>query len=249
MRRLTFGLMALAVVASGCGGSGTSDTPAPATPVATALQVSPTRLELGEHLTRQLTATVLDQTGAKMDVPVLWQSSDQAVASVSDSGAVTAISEGSAIIWARASYQLETVPVTVVPGLVVDIFQSDSIAVDSTATDSTAIQPSNCFYTLTAVASGGAPGDSATWIQSQIEFLDTSGTEMIDTLSVENMLDRFGSQVIRSGDTLTTRPLLATTPVPGTRIVNRVRYAVGNELHSKGITINCSANAGSGPPG
>jgi Bacterial Ig-like domain (group 2) len=242
MRHRTSGLLIPLVLASGCGGA---KAPPPPSPVATTLQVTPARLIVAEHQARRLSSTVLDQSWTRMDVPILWQSTDDAVVTVSDSGTVTAIAPGTALIYARAQQQLAAVPVTVVEPLVVHISQSDTMAIE--ATDTTALDPANCYYRLSAVASGGAPGDSATWAESQIEFLDADLNQTVDTLGQAAMLDRFGTLVIRSGETWRTRPLLA-TPVQGTRIVNRIRYKVGDELHSEGITINCRRPADRRPP-
>ncbi|MYJ69437.1 MAG: hypothetical protein F4087_13155 [Gemmatimonadetes bacterium] len=69
-------------------------------PVAARLTVSPSSVELaalGE--TQQLTASVLDEDGqAIADAPVTWASNDNSVATVSPSGLVTAIGNGSAAI-------------------------------------------------------------------------------------------------------------------------------------------------------
>jgi hypothetical protein len=68
-------------------------------------------------------------------------------------------------------------------------------------------------------------------------------TRKTDSLSTTDMLDRFGTLVIRDGDTLRTRRLVA-TPVTGGRLVHRIRYAVGGETRSSAVTINCSRNPG-----
>jgi hypothetical protein len=233
-------LAALAVLAVGCGGS-PPPAPAPA-PVATTVQLSPSPLELAEHQQGRVRATVLDQTWARMDLPILWQTTDPAVATVVDSagvGVVTAVGEGTALLSARAHTQVATVQVKVVKGLVVDVFQSDAAASASAPAEMVPTSSTNCFFELAAVGRGGAPGDSATWEPSQIEFVQADMSRKVDSLGTTEMLDRFGSLVIRDGDTLRTRRLVA-TPVTGGRVVYRVRYAVGGETRSNAVTINCS---------
>ncbi len=236
MQRLTMTLFALVVVstACSCGGAPPPPPPAPA-PVPTTLTLSPSPLQLAERQTQVLTATVLDQTGAKMEVPILWASSDPAVAVVTDSGLVVAVEAGQALVWARAHFLLETIPVTVVEPLNVRITGA-----------TTGASTPDCVYTLSAVASGGAPGDSATFAASTIELLDPTGALTTIEVDTVQMLDRFGTLVMRRGDSLRTHEL--TEPQgAGTTIVNRVRYRVGAELKSARIPIICPTSTR--PPG
>ena len=108
-----------------CGGGGESPT-GPDVEVAS-VTVSPEQLNLGVGETQQLTATPRDQSGAPLaGRSTTWASSEQTVASVSSTGLVTAIGEGSATITASsggksgsASVAVIFVPVasvSVVPG-------------------------------------------------------------------------------------------------------------------------------------
>ena len=64
--------------------------------------------------TVQLTATVLDQNGqAVADAAVAWSSSDEAVATVSAQGLVTAVRNGVARIWASLGNATKSIAVTV----------------------------------------------------------------------------------------------------------------------------------------
>ena len=72
---------------------------------------SATLMALGE--TVQLTATVLDQNGQPVAAAVTWSSSDASVATVSDEGLVTAVSNGSATISARSGRAAASVSVKV----------------------------------------------------------------------------------------------------------------------------------------
>ena len=71
-----------------------------------------TLMSLGE--TVQLTTSVLDPNGQLVtDVAVTWTSSDEAVATVNDQGLVSAVSNGTAMITARAGSAFAEIEVTV----------------------------------------------------------------------------------------------------------------------------------------
>ena len=116
------------MILTGCGGgdSGpTSPTPStptpptppapPPTPVATSIAVTPTSHTLSAiGATVQLSATVRDQNNNPMSgQTVNWNSSNTAVATVSGSGLVTAVSNGTAQITARSGNASGTANITV----------------------------------------------------------------------------------------------------------------------------------------
>ena len=97
-------LVACAVLACG-GDDGSGPGPvAPPTPVATTVEVTPATTELtAVGQTVQLTATVRDQNGGVMSgASVSWTSGDAAVATVDETGLVTAVSPGMATIEATS---------------------------------------------------------------------------------------------------------------------------------------------------
>ncbi|MBQ6977145.1 MAG: Ig-like domain-containing protein [Paludibacteraceae bacterium] len=79
------------------GGGGT-----PVTPTVNSVTVSPASVTLDPNGTQQLTATV-DATPASADKSVTWTSSDPSVATVSESGLVTAVAQGTATITATSN--------------------------------------------------------------------------------------------------------------------------------------------------
>ena len=89
--------------------------PPPPTPVATRVDVSPTSATLTSvGQTVQLTARVFDQNSAPMNAAVVtWTSSAVGVATVSNQGLVTAVSNGSATITARSGSTSASIAVTV----------------------------------------------------------------------------------------------------------------------------------------
>ena len=99
-----------------CGGTESpTDTVDPAPSVATTVTVSPVTLtlsSLGE--TKQLAVTVMDQNGVVMsEASVVWASSASSAASVSSTGLVTAVAEGTASITATSGSASATASVTV----------------------------------------------------------------------------------------------------------------------------------------
>ena len=79
------------------GGGGT-----PVTPIVNSVTVSPASVTLDPNDTQQLTATV-DATPASADKSVTWTSSNPSVATVSESGLVTAVAQGTATITATSN--------------------------------------------------------------------------------------------------------------------------------------------------
>ena len=100
-RSYGLGLLLLAL-AGGCAEEGPVEPPEPIEPepVAVSVTVSPTSATLWRAgATLQLTATVLDEDGEAMPgAAVSWSSGNASVASVSPSGLVTAVVEGSAAV-------------------------------------------------------------------------------------------------------------------------------------------------------
>ena len=113
------------MILAGCGGgdsSPTSPTPStptppapPPTPVATSLTVAPSSHTLASiGATVQLSATVRDQNNNPMSgQTVTWSSSNTGVATVSGNGLVTAVSNGTTQITARAGNASGTSNITV----------------------------------------------------------------------------------------------------------------------------------------
>ena len=116
---LSFKLHSLVAVLllTGCGDSTTAPPtpPTPPTPVATSVTVSPTSLlfaSLGDS--QQLSATVKDQNGATMaSATVTWTTSAASVATVSSTGLVTSVGDGSATITATSGSAIATASVSV----------------------------------------------------------------------------------------------------------------------------------------
>ena len=116
MRLRYIGLTALLLLAA-CGDGGTTPTspPNPPWPVATSITLSATALSFSSlGATQQLSATVKDQNGAAMaSATVTWTTSAASVATVSSTGLVTSVADGSATITATEGSVSATASVSV----------------------------------------------------------------------------------------------------------------------------------------
>ena len=109
---------ALVVAALACGSAGGNaiapSTPPPTAPRVASIVLSPTSASMTPGSSRQFTAQALDAAGTALpNVAVSWSSSAPAVASVSGSGVVSAITPGSAVISASAGGVTSSANVTV----------------------------------------------------------------------------------------------------------------------------------------
>jgi len=96
------------------GGFPTQVTTVPGGDAVSGVAVSPSSATLDVGRTLQLTATLLDGNGQEVSGDVSWTSSNNAVASVTENGLVTAVAEGGATITASAGSQSGGAVVTVV---------------------------------------------------------------------------------------------------------------------------------------
>lgn len=113
MRTSRLALAALAAsTACGGGDGGSTITPPPARTVAT-VEVTPSSLSLTVPGSGQLSAIAKDASGAIMSSTITWTSSAASVASVSSSGMVTAVANGTATITATAEGKSGSASITV----------------------------------------------------------------------------------------------------------------------------------------
>lgn len=104
-------LLTLLAVASACGGGGDGGTP----PLAVvSIRITPATLDLEPGQTSLLTAVSLDAAGAAVGGrTVSWGTSDAAVATVSSTGLVTAVADGTATLTATSDGRTASALVTV----------------------------------------------------------------------------------------------------------------------------------------
>lgn len=103
------------------------------TPVG-AINVTPPELSLRPGQTGQLSAAVIDNEGNPLDKSITWTSSDEAVATVSVTGLVTAVADGEATITAAAGDKTSTAKVFVATAIGTITVTPDAAAVDEGAT-------------------------------------------------------------------------------------------------------------------
>jgi uncharacterized protein YjdB len=114
------------VAASALGRSGIATITVTRTPVANVVLL-PNRIDAAVGSTTQLSATAFDGSGnALTDRAIIWSSSNQAVASVSNNGLVTAVAPGTATITAASEGKTSTSTVTVAQGAVAKVIVSPS---------------------------------------------------------------------------------------------------------------------------
>lgn len=104
----------IAIPLVACGTAATSpNTGSQTNPRLAAVRLEPERIDLAPGESIQLSVTLFDSTGDRMEGSVTWMSDDTSVASVSSSGLVQAISEGTALVTAARDGLADTTTVVV----------------------------------------------------------------------------------------------------------------------------------------
>jgi hypothetical protein len=178
-KTVALGAVVFSLLLWSCGGdsSPTATTPTP-TPVATSITVSPASSSLssiGE--TQQFTATVKDQNGATMaSATVTWATSDDAVATVSSTGLVTSVADGTATITATSGSARATETVTVAQAAV-NLVLSDSVLTFASLADTTQLTA-----TVTDANGETISGATVTWATSNSSFATVSGVGLVTSV-------------------------------------------------------------------
>lgn len=161
----------IALIACSCGGGGEDKPNGPITPAnvaVTSVSLSKTSAELIIGNTLQLTATVSPSNAS--DKTITWSSSSSTVASVSPTGLVTAIAEGSSNITASCGGKSATCKLTV---------KKPTVAVTSVELDKTEItlEPEETYTLKATVKPDNATDKTITWASSKpdIATVDNNG--------------------------------------------------------------------------
>jgi len=174
--RLTAVLLLLA-----CGDSGTTPTSPPTTPtpVATSITLSATSLSfssLGE--TSQLSATVKDQNGATMSgASVTWSSSSASIATVSSTGLVTSVADGTATITATSGSLSATASVTVAQAA------ANLVLSDSILTFASLASTQQLTATVTDASGETISGATVTWTTSDAAVATVSDAGLVTSVA------------------------------------------------------------------
>jgi len=119
-----------ACVQAGCGGAGESPIPTTPTPaVVSSVAVSAPTTSMAPGATSTFTATVKDASGNTLARTVSWSSSADGVATVSQSGVVTAVAAGTANIQATSEGKSGSTSLTVVAAVASVVLAQDSVSV------------------------------------------------------------------------------------------------------------------------
>jgi uncharacterized protein YjdB len=146
------------ITASAEGQSG-SATVSVTAPVAASVTVSPSPVTLSPGETTQLVAQALDASGTPVSVSMSWASSDAGVASVSQSGNVTAVAIGSATITATAGAASGSADVTVQSGPAGGFHEPAGMVTQVNTGPLTSTAPFTVFSPSTPTATGAWSGN------------------------------------------------------------------------------------------
>ena len=147
---------------------------------------SATLMSLGE--TVQLVASVLDDNGrAVEDAAITWQSSDEAVATVSSQGLVTAVTNGTATITARSGSASSTAAVTVMQSagrIVIEPSSATLMSLGETVQLTASVLDDNGQPVSGAVVSWQSSDEAVATVSSQgLVTADSNGTATITARS------------------------------------------------------------------
>lgn len=165
-------------------------------PSASSVSVSPTKLELTEGDTKYLDATVHPSSSNQS---VTWTTSNSSVATVSTSGKVTAIDEGSCTIKATtsnnrsASATVKVLPKKVAPTSIFLSQESVEIEEGATAQLSASVLPTNATTSITWTSSDTSV---ATFQNGTVTGISPGECTM--TATTDNGLSAFASVMVKS---------------------------------------------------
>ena len=150
-----------------------------ASPVATSITLSATTLSFSSlGATQQLSATVKDQNGATMaSATVTWATSDPAVVTVSSTGLVTSIADGTATITATSGSATGTAAVTV--GQVAATLSLS----DSTLTFASLADTTQLTATVTDANGETISGATVTWATSDAAVATVSSSGLVTSIA------------------------------------------------------------------
>lgn len=236
------------MILAGCGGgdsSPTSSTPStptppapPPTPVATSLTVAPSSHTLASiGATVQLSATVRDQNNSPMTgQAVTWTSSNTAVATVSGNGLVTAVSNGTTQITARAGNASGTANITVaepVPTRITITPASHTLeAIGETV---------QLRATVRDQRNNAMSGQTITWSSGDEAVASVSGTGLVTAVS-----DGMAEITAKSGSLSASATITVASPVATTITIEPAAHtfeAVGDTLQLAAVVLDQRENA------
>jgi len=195
--------------------------------------------------TEQLTVTLKDAHGSVLTRPVTWSSSDNAVASVSASGLVTANSPGTATITATSEGQTGTSSVTVspIPVASVSVTLAAATVTDAQTTQATAVLRDAGGNVLT--------GRTIVWTSDNPAVATVSSSGLVTAVAAGAAQIRASSGGQTGGAALTVIPRVAAVVVtpPSKNVVVGSTFQLAVETRDAsnnvltGRTVTWSSNA------
>ena len=236
------------MILAGCGGgdsSPTSPTPStptppapPPTPVATSITVAPSSHTLASiGATVQLSATVRDQNNNPMTgQTVTWTSSNTAVATVSGNGLVTAVSNGTSQITARAGNASGTSNITVAEPVPTRIAVTPSSHTLEEIGETVQLRA-----TVRDQRNNVMSGQTITWSSGDEAVATVDGNGLVTAVS-----DGMAEITARSGSLSANAAITVASPVPSSITIEPVAHtfeAIGDTLQLAVVVLDQRENA------
>ena len=218
-------------------------------PVATTITVTPASAAFSaQGETAQFTATVLDQNGAAMaGAPVSWSSSDNAVATVSSTGLVTAAGNGAATITAASGGASGSASVTVaqVPASITVIPTSVTLStIGETAQLAAEVEDANGHAIAGAAVAWSSSDDAVATVDASGLVTATGNGEAAITATAGNLSAVATATVTQVAASVTVTPTSVMFSAIGetAQLAAEVQDANGNAV--AGATVEWSSSDG-----
>lgn len=236
------------MILAGCGGGDSGPTsptpstptppPPPPTPVATSLTVAPSSHTLASiGATVQLSATVRDQNNNPMSgQTVTWTSSNTGVATVSGNGLVTAVSNGTTQITARAGNASGTSNITVAEPMPTRI----TIAPSSHTLEAIG-ETVQLRATVRDQRNNAMSGQTITWSSGNEAVATVDGNGLVTAVS-----DGMAEITAKSGSLSASATITVASPVPTTVTIEPAAHtfeAIGDTLQLAAVVLDQRENA------
>jgi uncharacterized protein YjdB len=200
------------LVFSGCGG-GSSNPKPPVNPVLQSIAVSPQTTTVAAGLTQQFTASGNYSDGTSKPLSsVTWATSDTSLATVSTTGLVTAVKQGTVTVTATSAGISGSAPLTVgAPEL-----KSISVSPQNEGVTAGVSQQFTATGTYSDGSSGAVPG--ANWMTDDATVATVSVTGLVTTLKEGSVTVIAGAGGARGTATLIVGPSLQSLSFSANRI-------------------------------
>jgi uncharacterized protein YjdB len=219
------------IIATSEGKTGNATITVTPAPVAT-VTVSPTSAIVVQGGTEQLSVTLNDAHGNVLTRPMTWSSSSDAVATVSQSGLVSAISSGTATITATSEGQSGTSSLTVspIPVASVIVTLASSTITDAQTTQATAVDKDADGNVLT--------GRTISWSSDNTAVATVSPTGVVSAVAAGSTQIRATSGGQTGSAPLTVIPRVAAVIVSP----SSANVIIGNNLQLAAETRDANSN-------